>query len=1121
MRAMAGTISGGLLFSASDLLNFLGCTHATWLDLRAVKGGPQPSGQEDAYTKLLQEKGLEHEKDYLWRLGESGLSIEEIASSGALDDRVTATRAAMRRGADIIYQGALTTVPWHGYSDFLRRVDLPSTLGAWSYEVGDTKLARTAKPKHAIQLGVYAELLRHEQGLRPRKVHVLLGDCAEVTLNTDDFVHYMGVAVARFEKFVNAPPARSVPEPCAHCQYCRWASTCEAEWAAGDHLGLVANMRSTQARRLRDAGITTMAALADHKGGSIAGMAGAVFARLCSQAALQVAKRRDGADRHEVLPVEPARGFNRLPTPDAGDIFFDMEGDPLVPGGLEYLFGFITGPVGKPTFTPFWAHGREEEKAAFQAAVDFIVTQLRKHPNAHIYHYASYEASALKRLSTFHGTREAEIDELLRNRKLVDLYRVVAEGLRVSEPRYSIKNMETFYMAKRGGDVKTAGDSVVVYERWRRLQDAALLDEIADYNKVDCISTALLRDWLISIRPQQAIWFTAAQVDQEKQEKAEDRRKAEARIEQMRQRLLASGEPGAETLADLLEFHRREDKPDFWAMFDRQYRPEEDLIDDADCLGGLRRHPTRAPTVEKQSLIHYFQFPAQDFKIREDDKPLLSETLDPAGEVYSIDEKERIIALKRGKNREALPERFSLLPQKPIEAKRLKDALFRVAEAVCANSDRYRAARDLLGKSPPRLREGKLLTDLQGDPLARAIDAVSGLDDSYLLIQGPPGAGKTYTSAQAIVSLLAAGKRVGVASNSHKAINNLLKEVEKVAKQGNVRFRGIKKSSKESQFLGGTLIGDALDNADVVGHQLIAGTAWLFSDERLDDHLDYLFIDEAGQVSLANVVAMSTSASNLVLVGDQMQLGQPIKGAHPGESGMSVLEYALRDQATVPPELGIFLPTSRRMHPDVCGFISAAFYDGRLEPAPGNESQKLVLAKSAHPALKATGLSFVEMSHTGCAQRSDEEAAKVKQIVSSLLSQRWVDRDGKESNLTLGDVLVVTPYNMQVATLEAALPAGACIGTVDKFQGQEAPVVIVSMTTSSAEEMPRDHEFLFSRNRLNVAISRAQALTIIIANGRLLEVPCRTIEQMKLVNALCWARAYADEQAAKKLAAAA
>jgi predicted RecB family nuclease len=220
--------SGELLFSASDLLNFLGCTHATWLDLRAVKGGEQPSEQEDAYTKLLQEKGLEHEKDYLWRLREAGCSTEEIASSGKLDERIAATRAAMRKGVDIIYQGALTTIPWHGYSDFLRRVDVPSNLGAWSYEVSDTKLARSAKPKHAIQLGVYAELLRHEQGVRPRKVHVLLGDGTEITLSTEDFVHYMGVAVARFETFVNAPPARSVPEPCAHCKYCRWAATCEA-----------------------------------------------------------------------------------------------------------------------------------------------------------------------------------------------------------------------------------------------------------------------------------------------------------------------------------------------------------------------------------------------------------------------------------------------------------------------------------------------------------------------------------------------------------------------------------------------------------------------------------------------------------------------------------------------------------------------------------------------------------------------------------------------------------------------------------------------------------------------------------------------------------------------------
>jgi uncharacterized protein len=1100
------------LFSASDLVTFLGCRHATLLDLKAAQGGPKAPEQHDAQTELLQQKGLEHEAAYLDRLRSEGLSVETISSSATLDERVAATRAAMQRGVDIVYQGALLVRPWHGYSDFLRKVDVPSKLGAWSYIVLDTKLSRTAKPSHVIQLGVYASLIEQVQGVVPANVGVLLGDGTEAVLRTHDYTRYMQAAADRLVSFTENPPQASPPEPCSQCLYCRWKPVCDAEWQDKGHLSLVANIRSTQIRTLDDAGISTIDALAGYAGPSIKGLPDALLARLKRQAALQVAKRKDGQNRHEVLPVEPGRGFGRVPQSDPGDLFFDMEGDPLITGGLEYLFGFINGPSDKPIFRAFWAHSREEEKKAFEDAIDFMVERLQAHPAAHIYHYASYEASALKRLSVFHGTREAELDDLLRRRKLVDLYRVVIEGVRVSEPSYSIKNMEAFYMPKREGEVKTAGQSVVVYENWRKLQDPALLREIEDYNRIDCVSTLLLRDWLNSIRPATASWFSGADAAAQEDEKADDRQAAEQRTALMHAALTRCGTPGTATLADLLEFHRREAKPVHWAMFDRQYRPEEDLIDDAECLGGV--HDVGVPPAPiKQSFVYTFGFPAQDFKLRDEDKPLLSESLAPAGEIVDIDEKARRIQLKRGKKGGALPARFSLLPPKPIGSTVLKDAIFRVAEAASQNGNAYRAVRDLLEKSPPRLSGGTVLAELQGDAVARAVAAISALDQSYLLIQGPPGAGKTYTSGQAIVTLLEAGKKVGVASNSHKAINKLLAEVESVARSRGFSFRGMKKSSKESQFFDGMMIANTTENAEVVGHQLIAGTAWLFSRQDLDRQLDYLFVDEAGQVSLGNIVAMGTSTKNLVLVGDQMQLGQPIKGTHPGESGSSSLEYVLGELATVPPHMGIFLPTSRRMHPAVCAFISAAFYDDRLEPAPGNEVQRLVLSSERHEALKPVGLSFVEVKHQGCAQRSDEEAVVVKAIVESLLRQRWVDRDGAEKPIGLDDILVVTPYNMQVANLEGTLPAGAKIGTVDKFQGQEAPVVILSMTTSSAEEMPREHEFLFSRNRLNVAISRAQGLAILVASPRLLEVPCRTIEQVKLVNALCWAEAYSRQSA--------
>jgi uncharacterized protein len=491
---------------------------------------------------------------------------------------------------------------------------------------------------------------------------------------------------------------------------------------------------------------------------------------------------------------------------------------------------------------------------------------------------------------------------------------------------------------------------------------------------------------------------------------------------------------------------------------------------------------------------------------------LIADTLAPAGEIVHLDEETFRISLKRGKRREPLPDRFSLIPKGPLDDKVLRGAITRYIGAVLeGREDQYTAITGIVRRDYPRFQG---LTGIGDDPdeVARAISAIGRLDHSHLLIQGPPGAGKTFSASHAIVEMLARGKRVGVSSHSHKAINNLLVEVENVAADRGLRLRGIKKSSFEEQFLNGSIIEDTTDNCDAAqgGHDLIAGTAWLFARPELDQQLDYLFIDEAGQVSLANTVAMGVSAKNVILVGDQMQLSQPLKGSHPGRSGLSALEHLLDGAATVRPERGIFLSKTRRMHPDLCRFVSEAFYEGRLLPAPENERQCLVLDANADLALAPIGLQFIGIEHEGCSQKSEPEADRICQLYRNLLGQHWTDRDGVVHPIGVKEILVVSPYNMQVNLLRSRLPEGALVGTVDKFQGQEAPVVLISMATSSGDDLPRQIEFLYSRYRLNVAISRARCLAVIVASPRLLETSCSTIEQMRLVNTLCWAKNFAD-----------
>ncbi len=1075
-----------------------------------------PLPPEDPLLELLQAKGVEHERRHLESLRVAGRRVVEIEADGSLLDRVARTRTAMASGEDVIYQGALLDGRWSGYADFLVKVPGSSTLGAHLYEPVDTKLSLTAKPKHVIQLAVYSELLGAVQGVAPPAMHIVLGDNEVETVRVADIRHYVDAARRRLEEFVRSSPKSSTSEPCSHCAQCRWSARCEAEWVERDDLSLVANITGGQRHKLEEAGVSTVAALAtltpDRR---IPGLRPALLQRLSAQARLQSSTRSDG--KHRVEPLEPAagKGFARLPEPNRGDLFFDMEGDPLVSGGLEYLFGFVHGAEGSEAFVPFWGHTRAEERRAFEQAVDFITLQLAAFPNAHVYHYASYEESALKRLAMLHGTREADVDDLLRAGKLVDLYQVVREAILVSEPRYSIKNLESFYMPPRSGEVKSADSSIVVYERWRLLRDAQLLKDIADYNEEDCRSTWKLRDWLLTLRPTTLPWYEHKAAETVDPERSARRRQAEARLADTIVRLSwapVEQRPFRELVGQLLEFHRREDKPSYWAMFHRQRLSEEELVEDPECIGALRPDPSAPPYADKRSTVYTFRFPPQDFKMRIGNRPKRAASLKDAGEIVFLDEESGQIALKLGPKAEPYEDAFSLIPPGPLDAEAQREAIYRFAESVISGSHEYAAVRSLLRRSRPRvagIREGKPLIPDGADLVAAASSAIARLDRSYLLIQGPPGTGKTFLSARAIVDLLSQGRRVGVGSNSHKAINNLLMEVERQALERHVFFRGAKKYSEDSQRLNGSMIADLSENEAVSsgGYDLIAGTAFLLSRPEFDQTLDTLFIDEAGQVALANVVAMGVSARNLVLVGDQMQLGQPMQGVHPGESGTSALEFVLGDLATVPPDRGIFLPVTRRMHPDVSQFISDAVYEGRLHAA--HSTQRLLLSADADEALRPTGISFIPVAHLGCSQKSESEADRIQSLYESLLAQDWIDPQGASHQMTVDDILVVSPYNMQVNLLKSRLPHDARVGTVDKFQGQEAAVVLISMTASSAQDIPRGIEFLYSRNRLNVAISRAQCLAVVVASPRLLEAVCNRIEQMKLVNTLCFVPAYA------------
>jgi predicted RecB family nuclease len=1109
------------LFSPSQLNAFLECEHLTQLAQAAEKAGGRKVRSRDPHTDLLARKGDEHEQAWLQRLQANGRAVHSVQRlKGEPDWEAAAkqTLAAMREGVEVIYQGVLLDRDWRGVADFLIRVDTPSDLGPWSYEVWDTKLARHGKPYFALQLSFYSERLAQLQGWEPESMHVVLGTREQLSLRCADYAAYYRTVKRRFLRAV-AEGRDTYPYPVPHCALCEFREECEERREADDDLCLIAGIRREQAARLQESGITTVAALAAAGPDLRVRIGEPALLSLRHQAALQTQYRITGVHALELIPPGSDPGFALLPEPTDDDLFFDMEGYPYFEpaDGLEYLFGVLWLEQRRPEFLAYWGTDRHAERKAFEAFIDLALARLERNPGLHIYHYAHYEPTQLKRLMCLHQTREEELDHLLRRRVFVDLYKVVRQTLRISHQSYSLKAVRTFFMETGAGSVTDAEDSIIGFESWLQTGDQAILDAIERYNEEDCLSTLRLRDWLLERKTDAERQFRCVIPWRETFTALPEEERPDAGLQRTRaQQLLdaSTGDPvtsgadraGRELLAHVLDYHRREAKPGWWAYYNRREASSQELLDDTLALAGLQ--PTALPVdTDKRSLIHTLRFPPQECKLGSGDGIEDPRTGIAAGTVTSIDVGQGLVALRRGPTLAAVALPDAIIAGGPLNTRAQRAALGRLADNAITlgptASGRYRALRDLLLREPPHVAGRARGLSLQTTDLVAQTELIAALDDSYLFVQGPPGSGKTWTGARLIVALLAAGRRVGVAANSHQAIHNLLDEVERVAVVDHVTFRGLKKASRDESEYHGRFIASTQDNKDCeragAEIQLIAGTSWLFARPAMDGGLDYLFIDEAGQVSLADALAMGTAARNLVLLGDPQQLAQVSQGVHPGGSGCSVLEHLLGEAATVSADRGLFLPQTWRMHPDVCRFISEMFYDGRLQSAPGCERQRL-----DSDGLSGTGLWYVPVEHRGNGQQSVEESDAVAREVRRLLqSGRVTNSEGASRVIKPTDILVVAPYNMQVRCLREALPDGVEVGTVDKFQGREAPVVFFSMASSSGDDLPRSIDFLFSRNRLNVAISRARCAAVLVGSPTLLETRCRTLEQMRLVNGLC------------------
>ena len=1178
-------VDGQPVFSATDLVGYLACEHLTALEAAAMRRLVTRPERSDPELDVIRRRGVQHEERYLAELRADGTRRvvvidrhEDEERGDRLRRQAHETIAAMRDGADVVYQATFFDGRWLGYADFLLRVDepaCPSAFGDYHYEVADTKLARHVKAGAVLQLCSYVEQLEAIQHVLPEKMKVVLGGGAHPTaeLRTKDYMAYYRAAKRRFMATVlgtevapapepSYPPQATYPDPVDHCRVCRWSLECDAKRREDDHLSLVAGIRSRQRKALVARGITTLTQLGETPlpfDPPLDGTSASAIERVREQARIQLEGRGLPKPIHELLlpptgePIEAERGLATLPEPDPGDLFFDIEGDPYAfDDGIEYLFGILDVDG---EFRPFWSKDPERldeislagEKAAFERLIDFITARRAEFPGMHVYHYAAYEPSRLKRLMGRYATREEEVDGLLRGGVLVDLYRAVHQGLRASVQSYSIKKMEPLYHFHRDISLRDATSSIVEFEAWLELAEderptSDILDGIEAYNRDDVRSNAALRDWLERLRIELAeqTGQTVPRPAPRDDETPEGLDVELSAVDALAARLSAgipvdpeerSPEQRARwLLAQLLSWHRREMKVAFWDLHHRVGLTPEQLVDEDGAIGGLEVvGPVGEPqkTSERARIVWHtwrYRFPPQEHR----DVGDRSELYDPArsqelpdhpywewrisAELRGIDDAAATLDLAH-RTDEPLRHPRALVAFNRIDDKELRRALFRLGQWVADNGvdgpGPYRAARDLLLRRAPRCgqTQGAALRNPGESDLDAARRLVMRLEDGTLAIQGPPGSGKTWSGARMAVDLIRAGRRVGVASNSHKVIGNFLEAVIEAAEEARVDVHPAQRVNEDDQGSHHPRVRRLTDTkkareglADGT-YDIVGGTAWLWAPEGSRGMVDVLFVDEAGQVALANVLAMAGAAGSLVLLGDPQQLDQPLQGSHPPGAEASALGHLLGERDTMPDALGLFMERTWRLHPEITRFTSEAFYEGRLQSEAGLEGQLL----RARSPLGGVGLRLVPARHTGSDNESPEEAEQVAALVRELVASgtTWVDAKGRERPVTYDDVLVVAPYNAQVTEIARHLPKAARVGTVDKFQGQQAPISIYSMTTSSPEDAPRGMDFLYSRHRLNVATSRARCVTIVVAEPALLRVRARTPLQMRLANALC------------------
>ncbi|NNC95281.1 MAG: TM0106 family RecB-like putative nuclease [Chitinophagales bacterium] len=1116
-----------MFHSPSKLNNFLACPHLSKLEAAATLDLLPRPYTEDPLLELIRNQGDRHEKTYLSKL-EDQFQDTAIIDSEKFEEKYEQTIHLIKDGRSVIFQAALKFEDWIGYADFLVKSKKPSNLGSYSYSIHDTKLSSEVKGSAIVQLCIYSEMLEKIQGCLPEKIVVVGGKNHINEFNPADFIDYLQYAKNKYLNSLSADLKNIkhlAAEPVEKCHSCDWRGHCEDVWKTQDHLKLIAGSSRRIRKDLRSIGLSTLAQVGQlDRAPELPKTSKESCEKIFRQARIQLKARNSGKHEHEfILPIVENQGLSGLPMTNEGDIFFDIEGDGHIGElGVEYLFGWVTIDNDEQLYHHEWAMNNLQEKAAFEKFISFIMDRKKMFPGLHVYHFGHYEATVVRRLSTRYNVFVDEVDDMLRQELFVNLHRVVKNGIRLSVTGYGLKEIEGHYDFQR--DWEDLRKASMARKRIALLLDSQLDigDEhkrlVHDYNKEDCISTLKLHEWLESRREElektgvEIPRFNASHDDKDSSPPNDKIVKLSEISDQLYHSLmndegmipedLSPEDHAKKAIADILLWYRREDKSYWWEYFHKMEMTREEMIDERKTLAGPF-HFVGITGEKNYSKVYRWSYRKQTFdgfkdalKICPDGKGLPIHDFDTKSGWFEITRKEEnlkeIAQLIQGS--------IGLVASTYFSCKNQLDRFIDLGTDLLKEKWIYPCIENLLLRRQV-LKDVRTLEE-ETSVLESAKRLAHHLKNGAVLpIQGPPGTGKTFTAAHMICELVLSGKKVGITAQSHSVIRNLLQKLHEVRSECYpdfdckiVKQRKTGSTEEDNDWMSHMRTGDIKKNNEDI--HVTAGTHWLWSSPEMQKSIDVLFIDEAGQFALADAIACAHATDSMVLLGDPQQLENVSTGVHPPEIQVSVLGYWLNEEKVINTGEGLFLDRTFRMSPKIQEFVSDTFYNSKLKSSPGLENQRI----DHDGPLKGAGLFYLPSEHEGNQSSSVEEVDIIIDLVDELLKTGyWYNKEDQKEQLSEEHIMIVAPYNAQVDLLKEALP-GIPIGTVDKFQGKEAPVVIYSMTTSSQEEAPRGMEFLYSLNRLNVAISRAKCLALLVASPSLFEINCKTPHQMLLAN---------------------